>query len=445
MAKQKKLEIPLSRDLLEKLAKFQEIELQDVELELDEIEFNVGSVQGTGANPAILNRMAFEFALIRDSASRMSQILGGGSPPMGYYTPQVQTQAQQQQTLTPVKQKPSALIPVKTTIPKAEYIGEIVEVKLGATKTEGGTRSKSYVIGGETVPAFYNFEKPPKHKPIIALDVFDYPKVRLSKAVKMHFEDVLEDTGEWARRCVDKYGAEMVNLHLLTIDPLIDDAPPKAAVKKVEEVLEAVDVPISIGGCGDPKKDLAVFTAISENIEGERLLINSVTLDMDIEKTAKLIKEHDNTVIAFTSMDVNKARELNRKLYDFVDKKQIIMDTTTAALGYGLDYAFTVMERCRLAALKGDPELNHPMSSGTTNAWAAREAWMKMGPEFSPRELRGPIWETVTGQSLLLTGVDYFMMMHPAAVNALKGLIDDLMKGEKPNDPTDWVTIKVGG
>jgi acetyl-CoA decarbonylase/synthase complex subunit delta len=144
-------------------------------------------------------------------------------------------------------------------------------------------------------------------------------------------------------------------------------------------------------------------------------------------------------------MDVNKARELNRKLYDYVDKSQIIMDTTTAALGYGLDYAFTVMERCRLAALKGDPELNHPLSSGTTNAWAAREAWMKMGPEFAPRELRGPIWETITGQTLLLTGVDYFMMMHPAAVNALKKTIDGLMKGIKPTEVTDWVTVTVGG
>jgi acetyl-CoA decarbonylase/synthase complex subunit delta len=166
---------------------------------------------------------------------------------------------------------------------------------------------------------------------------------------------------------------------------------------------------------------------------------------MDIEKSGKLIKDYDNTVIAFTSMDVNKARELNRKLYDYVDKNQILMDTTTAALGYGLDYAFTVMERSRLAALKGDPELNHPLSSGTTNAWAAREAWMKMGPEFDPRELRGPIWETITGQTLLLAGVDYFMMMHPAAVKALKEMIDNLMNGANPTEPTDWVSIKVGG
>jgi acetyl-CoA decarbonylase/synthase complex subunit delta len=70
---------------------------------------------------------------------------------------------------------------------------------------------------------------------------------------------------------------------------------------------------------------------------------------------------------------------------------------------------------------------------------------MKMGPEFDPRELRGPIWETITGQTLLLAGVDYFMMMHPAAVNALKQMIDIFMKGEKPTEPTDWVSIKVGG
>jgi acetyl-CoA decarbonylase/synthase complex subunit delta len=142
-------------------------------------------------------------------------------------------------------------------------------------------------------------------------------------------------------------------------------------------------------------------------------------------------------------MDVNKARELNRKLYDFLPKEDIIMDTTTAALGYGLDYAFTVMERCRLAALKGDPELNHPISSGSTNAWAAREAWMKMGPEWSPRELRGPIWETVTAQTLLLAGVDYFMMMHPASVKAVRTMIDSLMSGKKPSETSDWVSLKL--
>jgi len=80
MAKEKKINLPISADLLERLAKFQEIELQDVEIELDEIEFDLGS-GGSSINPAIINRMAFEFALIRDSANRMTQLLGGSAIP----------------------------------------------------------------------------------------------------------------------------------------------------------------------------------------------------------------------------------------------------------------------------------------------------------------------------------------------------------------------------
>jgi acetyl-CoA decarbonylase/synthase complex subunit delta len=441
MAKPKDIELLLNKNLLEKLAKFQEIELEDVDIELEEIEFSVAG-GGGGVSSPLLARLGFEFALIRDSANRITSLLGGPASPMGMGMPQMQLAVPGLAPPAPVV-KPTELIPETAGIPVGDYPGSIVEVKLGATKAEGGTRSTSYVIGGEKVSPFFNFQAATPNKPIIALDVFDWPKVPLSKAVKMHFREYLEDTGEWARVCVEKYGAEMINVHLLTIDPLIEDATPKAALKKVEAVLEAVDVPISIGGCGDPQKDYAVFKAICENIEGERLLINSVTLDMDIEGTAKLVNDSDNCVIAFTSMDVNKARELNRKLYDFVPKEQILMDTTTAALGYGLDYAFTVMERCRLAGLKGDPELNHPLSSGTTNAWAAREAWMKMGPEFAPRELRGPIWETVTGVTLLLAGVDYFMMMHPAAVDALKTTINHLMKDDKPAEPTEWVSVRL--
>jgi len=339
--------------------------------------------------------------------------------------------------------KPTQLLEAQVGIPPGEYRGKVVEVKLGATKADGGTRGRTFVIGGETAPAFYNFQAKTPNRPIIAMDVFDWGKVPLAKAVKMHFREVVNDPAEWAKLCVEKFDSDMINLHMLTIDPLIEDASPKSALKTVENVLEAVDVPIAVGGCGDPKKDLAVFKVIAEATAGERILFNSVTLDMDIEATAKVVKENGHTVIAFTSMDVNKARELNRKLYDFLPKEDIVMDTTTAALGYGLDYAFTVMERSRLAALKGDPELNHPISSGSTNAWAAREAWMKMGPEWAPRELRGAIWETITAQTLLLAGVDYFMMMHPAAVQAVRTLIDNMMSDKTPSEAPDWVSLKL--
>lgn len=390
-----------SPKILELLSKFEEIELEDVEIEIGDLEI---SFQPSAVAPFIS-------------------------------TP----------TLAPPSvEKPTELLEVEFKPTKASYPGRIVEVQLGATRKESGTRGKSLTVGGETAPAYYSFDSLMLNRPVISFDVFDM-KIPLAKSVKDHVKDVMEDPAAWAKRSVDKFGAEMVTLHLVSVDPLIKDTPPAKAAKTVENVLQAVDVPISVGGSGDPVKDLKVFEKVAEITEGERILINSVTLDQNIQKMAAFIKKYGHAVIAFTSMDMAQARELNRKLYQFLPKEDIVIDTTTAALGYGLDYAFTIMERTRLAALMGDKELQHPLASGTTNAWAAREAWMKMAPEWGPRELRGPMWETVTALTLLLAGVDYFMMMHPAAVKTVKDVIEELTseRKAKAEEIEDWVSIRI--
>ena len=389
-----------SPDLLDLLAKFQEVELEDFALEAADLELWLES----GALPTFLPKSKLAPAL---------------------------------------KAKPLELMAAKFFPPIETYSGKIAEVKLGGTKGEGGTRGRSIIIGGETAPAFYNFERPVLHPPVVTLDVFDM-EVPLSKAVKMHVKDVVGDPAAWAKLAVEKFGADMVTVHLISIDPLLKDATPKAAVKTVEEIAQAVDVPLVIGGCGDPVKDADVFAEITETFAGERLLISSLTRDMDVERCAKFVKKNGHVALSFTPMDLNLARELNRRLYDFLGKEDIVMDLTTAALGYGLDYAFTNMERARLGGLMGDAELAHPMSSGTTNAWAAREAWLKMASEWEPRELRGPLWEVTTALTLLLAGVDLFMMMHPAAVKTLKDVTANLVSGKKAdaNSFANWVSMK---
>lgn len=342
-----------------------------------------------------------------------------------------------------MKAKPTGIIKIKGIPPIETYTGKIVEVKLGATKREGGTRGKSVTIGGEVAPAFDYFKSRTPHPPVVAVDVFDM-KVSLPKAVKMHVKEVLEDPAAWARLAVEKFDADLVTVHLVSTDPLIKNTSPKEAVKTVEKVAQAVKVPLIIGGCGDAKKDADVFEAVAEAFAEERFLFSSITRDMDIERCARFIRKHGHVALAFTPMDLNLARELDRRLYDFLQKQDIVMDLTTAALGYGLEYAFSNMERARLLALKGDAELSHPMCSGTTNAWAAREAWMEMSPEWEPRELRGPLWEMTTALTLLLAGVDLFMMMHPAAVKGLKDTVKQLTSGDHTNakDALEWVSAK---
>jgi acetyl-CoA decarbonylase/synthase complex subunit delta len=393
--------LALSPDIMELLAKFQEIELEDFELEVKDLELWLES----GALPRQL----------------MPQLKAAPG----------------------LKGKPAELMMTQFARPIETYPGKIVEVTLGATKAESGSRGRTITIGGETSPAFYSFERPMVHPPVVTLDVFDM-EVPLTKAVKMHVKDVIGDPAAWAKLAVDKFGADMVTVHLISIDPLLKNATPKDAVKTIEEITQAVDVPLVIGGCGDPVKDADVFAEIAETFAGERFLISSITADMDVERCAKFVKKNGHVALSFTPMDLNLARELNRRLYDFLSNEDIVMDLTTAALGYGLDYAFTNMERARLGGLMGDVELAHPMSSGTTNAWAAREAWLKMGADWEPRELRGPLWEVTTALTLLLAGVDLFMMMHPAAVKTLKDVTAHLVSGKKADACkfVDWVSMK---
>lgn len=393
-------------DILRKFIEFKEIQFSDVELEAETLELWLPS-----AAQAILPSIAQKLAPLRPEVPAKPEI-------------------------------PTSIIETEFTPPIIEYPGEVVEVNFGATKAEGGTRGHKLTIGGEKVPPFYLFDKPTPHPPLVTADVFDMA-IPLPRAIRMHFEDVMEQPGEWAKRYVDKFGADMITIHLISTDPDIKGTSPSQAAKAVEEVLQAVKVPIIIGGSGAPEQDPPVLAKAAEVSEGERVMLNSATLDV-WKPIAEAAKKHNQIVLSWTSIDMTLQKELNRKVLDYVPRDQIVIDPTTAALGYGLEYAFTIIERMRLAALLGDKELQMPISCGTTNAWAAREAWKK-APELGPREFRGPIWESITALVLLLAGGDLFMMMHPAAIKAVKDVTKWLSseRKKKPEYFARWDDLKI--
>ena len=97
-------------------------------------------------------------------------------------------------------------------------------------------------------------------------------------------------------------------------------------------------------------------------------------------------------------------------------------------------------ERIKLAGLLGDEDLQMPVLAPASNAWGAREAWMK-NEDIGPRELRGPLWETITLLTAMLAGGDIFMISHPATTRVAKGLVQDLLgKTAKGGVVEDWVT-----
>lgn len=446
-------------EFLEMLKKYNVEEVEGVKIEGDlEIEFEGSAIDLSAIAP--LYSMLSEFGNFLYHANMALGYLQRLSAALGIPTPFVA----QAPTVPAAPAAPAAAVPeveelkLPTELVKAkfepykeEYPAQIEEVVLGATKADGGSREYTVTLGGQKSLAFYTFDAEQPHLPAIAIDVFDR-RPMLAKAVRTHYEDVLDNPAEWARKCVKKFGADLVTVHLISTDPLLDDTPASEAVKVLEDVLQAVKCPVIVGGSGNKEKDPEVLEKAAEVAEGERIMLASATLDMDWERIANAAKKYGHVVLSWTQMDINNQKTLNRYLLKRVGmpRESIVMDPTTAALGYGLDYAFTNMERIRISGLKGDTDLNFPISSGTTNAWGAREAWMIDSPieedtPWGPRELRGPIWEIITGLTLSLAGVDLFMMMHPIAVAVLKEIFNTL--GGKVSggvaDPGEWIFMEV--
>ena len=354
------------------------------------------------------------------------------------------TQTQGYTRDVPVKEKPKLNLKKEQTRTTNEFSDRIVEVRLGAKRGEGGTRAKTLVIGGEKQPACSDLHDLYLHSPVIAYDVYDM-EVPLPAAVRMHVQDVIGDPAAMAKLAVDDFGADMVTVHLRTIDPSVKDTSPSDAVRTVEKVAQTVDAPLIISGCGNPKKDATVFSHIAEAFSGERFLFDSVTTKMDIEGFAKVIKKNGHAVLASASTDLNSARKFNRRLYRFLPREDIVMNVTTEPLGHGLSYSFSQTRNIRLAGLTGDAELAHPICARPSNAWTAAEASLRMNREFEPNELRGPLWEIITGLTLMLVGADLFMMIHPAAVRTMKNIVAQALnvKCRPTIDSASWVSSKI--
>ncbi len=324
--------------------------------------------------------------------------------------------------------------------PVKEYRGEIAEIKLGATRADGGSRGKVVKIGGQK--SLYRFEGGYKNDPAVTFDVFDISMPTFAKALREEWKDVWDSPAEWAKRAV-KLGADLVTIHLISTDPKILDTSPRDAAKTVEDVLQAVKVPLVVGGSGNPEKDPKVFEKVAEAAEGEMCMIASANLDLDYKKIVKAANKYNHNVLSWTSMDINDQKTLNKLLLECdLPRERMIQDPTTGALGYGIEYTYTLIERMKEGGLKGDEDLQFPISCGVTNAWGAREAWMNE-PQWGPREYRGPLWETVTALMVLMAGADIMMMLHPTAVKIVKAVIES--QNGKLKGPgikfEDWLTL----
>jgi acetyl-CoA decarbonylase/synthase complex subunit delta len=308
-------------------------------------------------------------------------------------------------------------------IPKIKYNGQIKEATLG----EGQSALK---VGGQNCFPFHFFEGNMPNLPRIAMEVYDCPPEGWPATAVEPFRDVIDNPARWAQKCVREYGAEMICLQLASTDPNGLDKSPEEASQIVSEVSQAVSVPLIVWGTANPEKDSQVLVKVAQTCADKRLIIGPVE-EKNYKAVAEAAIKYNHTVIASSPIDINLAKQLNILLTNSgVSAENILIDPTVSSIGYGIEYAYSVMERIRIAALtQQDDKLQMPIICNVAReAWKSKEAKMLFedAPELGDETKRGVLLEAISAMVLLLAGGDIMIMRHPQAISLVKDIIKEL-------------------
>lgn len=321
-------------------------------------------------------------------------------------------------------------MPVTLELPKEKYTGAVREVFLGATPEQGGTRAKQVVVGGARTMPFLHFEGPAARTPALAVEVQDRAPSDWSPLLMRAWGEVVGDPASWAK-AAESIGADLILLKLNAT--LADGSPntPGHACQVTRAVLNATGLPLIVFGPGQAELDNALLVPVAEEAKGERIVLG-VCEDKNYRTLVAAAMANDHLVDSRTPMDVNLAKQLVILIHDMgMPLDRILMDPSTGALGYGIEYGYSVMERLRLAALQGDTMTQSPMLvTPGEEAWRVKEAKVGEGlpAAWGDWSERAIAWETLTAAALVESGADVLVLRHPETVKRIRAMLGELAK-----------------
>ncbi|NOR89213.1 MAG: acetyl-CoA decarbonylase/synthase complex subunit delta [Anaerolineales bacterium] len=314
-------------------------------------------------------------------------------------------------------------------IPKEKWSGQVREVTIGATAEDGGTRTQTLTIGGETTLPFLHFEGNTPHRPALAIEIRDRKPDDWSPILLETWGEAMENPAAWAK-AAEEAGADLIYLVLSLTNADGEENTPENARRVVREVLDATGLPLAVAGPGQADIDNELLVPVAEEAEGERILLG-ICEEGNYRTIVATALANNHLVQSKTPMDVNLSKQLVILISDMgIPLERIVMDPTTGALGYGIEYGYSVMERLRLAALQGDSMTQQPMLVNPgEEAWKVKESKVGEGvPEsWGDWQRRALEWEALTASSLVQSGANLLVLRHPDTLKRVKAMIDALL------------------
>ena len=306
----------------------------------------------------------------------------------------------------------------------APFSGKINAVTLG-------TGDKAIVLGGQNVMPFYTFDAAIENAPKIGIEVSDLASQWEVASLK-EFYAGCATMADYAKKAESVEGADFICLNFVGADPNGANRSVADCVADAKAVAEVVTKPIVVMGCKNLEKDGELLAALAEALAGKNVLFMSAKNENYKTVGASVALANGQKLGAETADDINLAKQLNIMLKGLnVNPESVVMDIGTAAVGYGYEYAASIFDRIRLAALQqSDADLQMPILAAVCNdTWGVKEstATVEDEPAWGCQEERAISMEVATAAADLVGGADAVVLRHPASAATIKKFITELV------------------
>ena len=291
-----------------------------------------------------------------------------------------------------------------------------------------GNGDSAIKVGGETTLPFLFDEGKMPCRPVIALEVFDMIPDGWSDTLCNELRDVINDPIAWAKKGQDEWDADIICLRLLK--PGMSDSSPDESAKLARAIKDAIDIPMILWPMAEDETNNKLYPALSQALAGEHCLIGTAK-QADYKTLTAICLADGHGIIAESPLDINICKQVNILLADMgLPADRIVVYPNNGVLGYGFEYAYSIMERTRIAALGGDRMMAMPIlalvgseSQRIKEVKASSNEFPQWGSEIE----RGIAWEAATAVGYLQAGADILTMCHPEAIKLVKNYINELI------------------
>jgi acetyl-CoA decarbonylase/synthase complex subunit delta len=308
-------------------------------------------------------------------------------------------------------------------VPKESYRGQVLSLDFGKG-------DKTLAVGGENTLPYLSFEGELPNKPVIAYEIQDTPPGDWPDTLKNLYADVSSNTVKWAQHCQNELKAKAIALRLISTHPDRENRSAEDAAKTVKDVLSGINIPLIILGSNHIEKDSSVLVAAAEAASGHNCIIGKAQ-EGNYKTIVAAALAHKHKLIAMSELDINLAKQLNILITQMgFDKERLITDPMCSALGYGLEYTYSVMERIRIAALYQNDTTMQPPILGDIGmyVWKIKEVIAPESdlPEWGALEERGIAWEAVSAIAMMVAGANLMIMRHHRAIETAQKIVEEL-------------------